>query len=128
MSTLHETGTAPTGSQCAWTALRCHWARCEKADKDYRTAEERALLSEMFQRYEALKKLGWEDIIYCPKDGTEFLSISAGSTGVHRCHYDGEWPMGFWWVHEAGDLWPARPILWKPMPPNATAAATEAQL
>lgn len=107
------------GSEGDWTALRLHWARCEKLDKDYRTPEERALLGELFKPYEALTKLGWQDIIYCPKDGTEFLSISAGSTGVHRCHYDGEWPKGCWWVLEAGDMWPARPILWKPMPPNA---------
>jgi len=105
-----------SGSEgCAWTDLRAYWAECEKLDKDYRTDEERVLLGEMFTRYEALKKLGWQDIIYCPKDGSEFLSISAGSPGVHRCHYDGEWPKGFWWISEAGDMRPAHPILWKPM-------------
>lgn len=114
---------AAESSGCAWTDLRAHWAASAKNDPDYRTPEERVLLLEMFQRYESLRKAGWQDIIYCPKDGTSFLSISAGSTGVHSCHYEGEWPKGSWWISEAGDMWPAYPILWKPIPgsPNARA-------
>jgi hypothetical protein len=92
---------------------------------NYRTPEEKAALDAMWQQYDALRKLGWRDAIYCPKDGSVFLSISAGSTGIHECHYDGEWPKGTWWVHDGGNLWPARPILWKPLPPNTKISHAE---
>lgn len=99
-----------------WTELKEHWAKCAAEQPDLRVGNEEPILVEMFLQYRKLKDLGWNDIIYCPKDGTTFLSISAGSTGVHRCHYDGEWPRGFWWIQDAGDIWPAHPILWKAMP------------
>lgn len=99
-----------------FTELRNHWERCAAEQPDFRSPEESELLEQMHQRHESLRKLGWNDAIYCPKDGTIFLSISAGSTGIHECYYDGEWPTGSWWVQDAGDLWPARPILWKPLP------------
>jgi len=63
--------------------------------------------------YERLKELGWNDAIYCPKDGSTFDSIEVGSTGIHPTHYMGEWATGSWWVTEAGDLWPARPTLYR---------------
>ena len=70
----------------------------------------------MFTAWQRLKELGCKEIMYCPKDGTRFLSIEAGSTGQHTTYYDGTWPRGTWWVEEAGDIWPAHPIMWKPMP------------
>ncbi len=76
------------------------------------TPEEQAALLKMFEAYQELKRLGWRDAIYCPKDGRMFLSIEAGSTGLHRTNYEGEWPKGTWWIHD-GDMWPARPILFK---------------
>lgn len=77
---------------------------------------ERKAIDQMFQAYQTLKRLGWNDAIYCPKDGRRFLSIEPGSTGIHDTHYEGEWPNGTWWVLEANDLWPARPCLWKAKP------------
>jgi len=71
------------------------------------------VLSTMFEAYQRLKSEGWQDIIYCPKDGTLFWSISAGSTGVHETYYDGIWPKGSWWINDGGDTWPDRLILWK---------------
>lgn len=68
------------------------------------------------QAYQRLRELGWNDAIYCPKDGSSFDVIEAGSTGIHRCHYDGEWPKGSWWIEADGDLWPSRPILYRPPP------------
>lgn len=59
--------------------------------------------------------LGWREAIYAPKDGTVFESISAGSTGIHLCHYEGEWPEGSFWVHDVDDLWPGLPLLFRPM-------------
>jgi hypothetical protein len=43
---------------------------------------------------ERLRKLGWNDGIYCPKDGNDFALIQWGSTGIHRGHYMGQWPDG----------------------------------
>lgn len=99
----------------SWTLLRWHWAECAKTDPDYRTPDESRILAEMFDRYEQLRKLGWQDAIYCPKDGSVFLCIEAGSTGVHPCSYTGEWPNGHWFIYSAGDAWPSHPILWKPL-------------
>lgn len=93
------------------------WARAKANEEQRRQSmpDEESALDTMFGGYLRLKELGWRDIIYCPKDGSVFESISAGSTGVHPCYYDGEWPNGRWWVMDAGDLWPARPILWRPL-------------
>ena len=73
----------------------------------------------MFEAYQRLMELGWKQAIYCPKDGTVFEVIEAGSTGIFDCHYDGEWPKGIWWTHDGGDLWPSRPILFRLKTPNA---------
>lgn len=70
----------------------------------------------IWEAVNALKRLGWRDAVYCPKDGSPFDAIEAGSTGIHRCHYFGEWPNGHYFVEEAGDLWPSRPILFRPCP------------
>lgn len=67
----------------------------------------------MCAAYERLKQLGWNDAIYCPKDGSSFDVIEGGSSGIHRAHYEGEWPTGSWWIEEAGDLWPSRPVLYR---------------
>lgn len=78
------------------------------------TPEEAAALNDLFAAYQRLKALGWNDAVYCPKDGTKFAAIEAGSTGVHLADYQGEWPSGGWWVYD-GDIWPSRPILFKPL-------------
>lgn len=96
--------------------LRQYWQDMAAKDPDLRTPEEAAALIAMYQQYATLRKSGWSDACYCPKDGSHFLVIEAGSTGVHRCYYEGEWPKGCFWVMGAGDLWPSRPILWKPLP------------
>lgn len=92
------------------------WAAAEKRERDWREAGEVAHLNTMQQAYQALKACGWREIIYCPKDGSRFLAVEAGSTGVGVCYYSGKWPDGKWWMEASGDLWPSLPILWKPMP------------
>lgn len=92
------------------------WREAEKKRVEYRTKGETQLLNEMVDKYHGLKSLGWADAMYCPKDGSRFLAIEAGSTGVFPCTYKGEWPKGTYWTEADGDLWPSRPILWKPMP------------
>ncbi len=75
------------------------------------------MLGDLSQRF---RDLGWSDAIYCPKDGSTFDAIEFGSTGIHECLYDGEWPNGHWWVADGGDLWPSRPILYRKRPPEGT--------
>ena len=74
---------------------------------------EQKLIDKLFECYEGLKKLGWRDIIYCPKDGTRFKVIEIGSTGIHDCVYVGEWPTGSWEILEGGDVWTSHPIMFK---------------
>lgn len=74
---------------------------------------EKDALRVLFDAYERLRELGWREWIYMPKDGTEVQLIEAGSTGVHRGHYQGKWPKGSVWIAEDGDLWPSHPILFK---------------
>lgn len=117
---LEAGGDCPSAS-CSpddFPSLRAYWNHMDQFATDYRTPEELAALEAMHAQYVALTKLGWRDAIYCPKDRSKFLAITAGSTGVFPCHYDGEWPKGSWWIMDGGDLWPARPILWKPIPAN----------
>lgn len=77
------------------------------------TPEERLSIDRMFEAWAALKRLGWRDAQYCPKDGREFDVIEAGSTGIHRCIYMGEWPTGTYMVLDGGDLYPSRPVLFR---------------
>ena len=107
------------GTDFTWSDLRKLWYESAKREKDYRDKGEFALLEQMQDAWSGLKACGWREIEYCPKDGSRFLAIRAGSTGVCPHHYQGEWPQGFWWAESCGDLWPSRPILWKPMSPNA---------
>ena len=69
------------------------------------TPDERAALTQMFESYVRLRELGWNDIMYCPKDGRVFDSISFASVGIHDCRYVGEWPKGRWEILD-GDIWP----------------------
>jgi hypothetical protein len=84
-----------------------------KARRAAQMPTEHDCLRVMMEAYSRLKDLGWNDAIYCPKDGSTFDAIEFGSTGIHACHYEGEWPNGSWWTHEAGDLWPSRPVMHK---------------
>ena len=83
-----------------------------RSDRRLAHAENTAL-HKLFEAYSELKRLGWNDIIYCPKDGTHFDAIEIGSTGVHDTYYEGEWPSGHWWIAEAGDLWPSHPAMFR---------------
>lgn len=72
---------------------------------------ERDAIGMFFEAWLRLKELGWKDAMYCPKDGSTFDAIEAGSTGIHRCHYEGKWPTGTYWVESHFDLWPSHPVL-----------------
>lgn len=82
-------------------------------------------LAVLQKAYTRLEALGWRNAIYCPKDGTTFEVIEAGSTGVHDCVYEGKWPDGCWWILADGDMWPSRPILFRLKPAPATSGGSE---
>jgi hypothetical protein len=67
----------------------------------------------LFDAYIRLKECGWNDACYCPKDGRTFDVIEVGSSGVHKAHYEGEWPKGSYWVQADHDLYPSRPVLFR---------------
>lgn len=91
------------------------WRDAEERDR--RRAElmpdEQAALDMLFEAFQRLKDLGWQEAIYCPKDGTVFDAVQAGITKTAACRYVGEWPRGGWEVIADDDLWPAHPILWR---------------
>jgi hypothetical protein len=98
------------------------WEASERAKqaRTERMPDERAAIKAMFEAYQRLQELGWREAIYCPKDGTHFQSIEPGSTGIHDCDYQGEWPKGTWWVYD-GDIWPSHPCLFKLYPEGGRA-------
>lgn len=88
----------------------------EDAARERRAAampDERSAINAMFEAWQRLKELGWREAIYCPKDGTTFDAIEAGSSGIQECYYEGKWPNWHWWALDEGDLWPSRPILYR---------------
>lgn len=116
----HGHMTMQDGSHVALTADQAKdlWAAMEASNQ--RRAEKlpdvETALRAMGEAYFRLQELGWRDATYCPKDGSPFEVIEAGSTGIHRAHYQGTWPNGTWWVEDEGDLYPSRPILFRLLP------------
>lgn len=95
------------------------WAQAE-AEREKRLRDmptERDAILAMNQAVTRLKELGWKDPIYAPKDGSALDILEAGSTGIHRGHYDGVWPTGSWWIVD-DDLYPTRPVLARPHQPK----------
>lgn len=87
--------------------------RAAKARRAVEFPDHFECLRAMVQLRQRMYELGWGDIVYCPKDGTVFEAVEFGSSGVHDCHYEGEWPTESWWLHDGGDLMPSRPIMFR---------------
>jgi len=83
------------------------------ANRECEMPDEASAITVLFEAYTRLTELGFKEAIYCPKDGTLFEVIEAGSTGIFKCHYEGKWPDGSYWIHNAGDLLPSNPILYR---------------
>lgn len=96
------------------------WKEVEEAKK--RRAEQmpddRSAILAMHEAFTRLEELGWREAMYCPKDGSEFDAIEAGSTGIHNCNYIGEWPTGHFLLFDGHDVWPSRPILFRKREPK----------
>lgn len=86
----------------------------EQARREALMPDEAAAIQLMMDAHTRLKDFGWNDAIYCPKDGSAFHALEAGSTGIHLCSYMGEWPKGGWWIEDC----PSRPTLYRPLPSN----------
>ena len=91
------------------------WDEAEREEKNRADAmpTEQDAINQMFQAYQRLKELGWNSVSYCPKDGSMFDAIEAGSIGIAPTKYDGEQRRGRFWAYEANDIWPSSPILFK---------------
>lgn len=74
---------------------------------------EQDAINAMYQAYLRLQELGWKEILYCPKDGSTFLAIEPGSTGIHTALWLGDILTGSIFAEGGGDLWPMRPCLFK---------------
>jgi hypothetical protein len=93
--------------------------KAEKAAKKRRAQQmptAQAAINTLFLAWLRLKELGWREAMWCPKDGSQFLAVEAGSTGIHNCHYQGKWPDGTYWVLGEEESFPSHPILFKPSP------------
>ena len=88
-------------------------AEAETAKRRELMPDEQAAIRMFFEAWLRLKELGWREAMYAPKDGTGFDAIEPGSTEIHLCHYCGEWPEGDWWISAHGDLYSARPVLFR---------------
>ena len=75
------------------------------------TAEEGEHLRAIARGVHALRKLGWRQIMYAPKDSSRMLLVEPGSSGIHEGYRD---EISFWICD--GDVWPSDPILWKAKP------------
>lgn len=97
-------------------ALDASWDRAQKLRAETMPTEKDAI-NAMWEARERLRELGWREAVYCPKDGTAFQIIEAGSTGIFDAFYQGEWPDGYIISHDGGDAYvsrPGGPILFKP--------------
>lgn len=124
--TYHGSARLSDGSRVALTEdeAKALWeavdASQEKAKVDF--PDEQAALREISRAMQRLRDFRWSDGIYCPKDGSEFEIIQAGSTGIFRCRYDGDWPDGMWMTFADDDVYPSsRPPLMYRLLPEAQA-------
>lgn len=102
----------------------------KEADELYRRADEakakraadmpteQDAVSAMWSAYQRLRELGWREACYAPTDRPLRL-IEPGSSGIQDGNCEGEWPDKHFWVSEAGDIWPSRPVLFRECGPES---------
>lgn len=98
MSGYHGHATKVDGSHVALTEDEAGtlWDACDRIEVQAAAdmPDTFAAVGALFRARERLKRLGWREGIYCPKDGSEFAFIQYGSTGIFVGHYQGKWPDG----------------------------------
>jgi hypothetical protein len=70
-------------------------------------------LTTLCRAKERLRKLGWRDGTYCPKDGSQFAMVEYGSTGIFTGSFPGKWPYDFAQSMDGGTH--PHGFLWKPL-------------
>ncbi len=93
--------------------LRSHEA--QKAARAEQLPTEYDCFRVLNQAFIRLEELGWRNAVYCPKNGDAFLAVEGHHSKPFRCMYMGDWPDGGWWELETGELYPARPTIFKPL-------------
>ena len=85
------------------------WEACERAreDRAARMPDEQAAIRVLFDAWQRLKELGWNDGKYSPRNGTHFRAIELGSTGIFDCVCDGDWPDCTWTTFDGLDTYPS---------------------
>lgn len=86
-------------------------ARDRKRAADMPTEQD--AVNAMCDAHQRLKELGWREACYAPT-GVPLKLIEAGSSGIHDGQADGEWPNLHFWISAHCDIWPSRPVLFKP--------------
>lgn len=104
-------------------------AHCRSEDERRKALmpDEQSAIRMMMDAHTRLTDMGWKDPIYCPKDGRTFEVIEPGSTGIFKCIYMGDWPKGSWWVMDDADMFPSRPVLFRPLPAAPQPATKESR-
>ena len=64
----------------------------------------------LWEAQQRLRELGWKDAQYAHAKEHGYL-IEIGSSGIHEGYTDDQ---RRWWIPDEGDLWPSKPILYKP--------------
>jgi len=100
-------------SDLTWSNLRQHWADSAAKEPTFGSASELEMMGSCQPINKALRELGWDSAVYCPKDGSMFMGWEFPWGRPYPCNYTGEWPKGFFWQYSAGDAWPCRPNLWR---------------
>jgi hypothetical protein len=98
MSNYHGHMTKTDGSHVALSAdeAQALWDASERIEAKAAAdmPDTFAAVGALFRARERLKRLGWREGIYCPKDGSAFAFIQFGSTGIFAGRYRGQWPDG----------------------------------
>jgi len=81
------------------------------AEREAEMPDTQAALHHASVGMDRLRKLGWADGVYCPKDGAKFALIQWGSTGVHAGFYMGNWPGGH--IYCGDFLVQPEAVMWK---------------
>lgn len=97
---------------------------CDDAERKRATdmPTEQDAVNALWAAQQRLKELGWKEAEYAPADGKLRKTVSLGSSGIHDayCERRDTHPLSspstekWWWHPSEGDLWPHKPIYFKP--------------
>ncbi len=85
-------------------------AHRQAAERAARLPDDTTAIRALTDAHSRLMELGWRDATYAPSDYSPLQIIEVGSSGIQSGHRDVE---GRFWIQEAGDLWPSRPVLFR---------------